>query len=82
MPEKGGLRCQECEAAQGGLHVSSDTLEILFWLQKCGVNEVDQLQPEPAQQAEIRKLFDMYFKTHITHMRSLNSLEMFYHLAG
>jgi DNA repair protein RecO (recombination protein O) len=78
--ESGGLLCQACGSGRGGLLVSGETLEILFWLQRTGVHEVGHLSPTPAQQAEIRKMFDFYFKTHIDHMGSLKALKIFYEL--
>ncbi len=78
--ESGGLLCHSCGAGRGGLRVSGETLEILFWLQQTDVSEVGRLKPLAVQQAEIRKMFDFYFKTHIDHMGSLRALKIFYEL--
>ncbi len=80
QPQNGGLLCSECGRGGGGLVVESETLEILYWLQKDDINDVEKLDPTPAQKSEIRKMFDIYFKTHIEHMRSLKSLALYYEL--
>jgi len=76
--ENGGLYCHDCGSAYGGLQVSGETLEILFWLQKAKPEESVQLDPDPGRKAEIRKMFDLYFKTHIEQMRTLKALNLFY----
>lgn len=78
QPESGGLLCYQCGNLKGGLVVSHETLEILFWLQRGSLDEVDQLKPEKSQIAEIRKMFDLYFRTHINEMKGLKALNMFY----
>jgi len=80
QPESGGLLCNRCGAVKGGLVIERETLEILYWLQRTSLEEVENLKPTPAQKAEIRKMFDLYFKTHIEHMRGLKSLDFFYEL--
>jgi DNA repair protein RecO (recombination protein O) len=82
QPQSGGLLCNGCGSAHGGLVVQGETLEILFWLQKCQQEEVGNLNPSAGQKAEIRKMFDLYFRTHIDPMKSLNSLKLFYELAS
>ena len=78
--QSGGLLCHNCGSSHGGLQVSGETLEILFWLQRAALPEVGNLDPNPAQLAEIRKMFDYYFKTHIEQMGSLRALKIFYEL--
>lgn len=80
QPQSGGLLCQGCGSSHGGLVVGGETLEILFWLQKTLLEEVGNLNPSTTQKAEIRKMFDLYFRTHIEHMKSLNSLKLYYEL--
>ncbi|MBN2030379.1 DNA repair protein RecO [bacterium] len=80
QPQSGGLVCSQCGVQKGGLVVEGETLEILFWLQRCGLEEVVQLKPSPSQKSEIRKMFDLYFKSHIDHMQSLRSLGFYYQL--
>ncbi len=81
QPESGGLLCGPCGSQKRGLVVGGETLEILFWLQRCRLEEVVQLKPSPSQKSEIRKMFDLYFKAHIDHMQSLRSLGFYYQLA-
>jgi len=78
QPESGGLLCPQCGNTKGGLVVSHETLEILFWLQRGSLSEVNQLKPGKSQTAEIRKMFDLYLRTHIHDMRGLKALTMFY----
>lgn len=78
QPVSGGLLCPRCGSHQGGLHVDAETLEILFFLQREKLNEVTKLKPTLSQKAEIRKMFDLYFKTHIDHMKNLKSLKLYY----
>lgn len=78
--QSGGLLCHSCGSPRGGLQVSGETLEILFWLQGADLTEVGDLDPTPAQRAEIRKMFDFYFKTHIDQMGGLRALKLFYEL--
>jgi len=80
QPASGGLTCYPCTQEKGGLKISAETLEILYWLQSCDISQAGNLQPAVMQKAEIRKMFDLYFKTHIEHMRSLKSLQLFYEL--
>jgi DNA repair protein RecO (recombination protein O) len=80
QPSSGGLLCGRCGGVHGGLVVEGETLEILYWLQRAAIDEVCSLHPSPAQKAEIRKMFDLYFRTHIEHMRSLRALGLFYAL--
>lgn len=76
----GGLLCHDCGSAHGGLQVSGETLEILYWLQKAGPHEAVQLNPDSGIKAEIRKMFDIYFKTHIEQMRTLKALKLYYEM--
>jgi DNA repair protein RecO (recombination protein O) len=78
QPESGGLLCNRCGAVKGGLIVSGETLEILYWLQQSDIGDVDRLDPGNLQKVEIRKMFDLYFRTHIEHMRGLKSLSLYY----
>lgn len=80
QPQNGGLLCSRCGAVKGGLVVEGETLEILYWLQRGELDGVGNLDPSPAQKAEIRRMFDLYFKTHIEHMGSLKSLLFFYNV--
>jgi len=80
QPQSGGLLCSRCGTGSGGLIVGGETLEILYWMQRSGIKEVGRLKPSPAQKKEIRRMFDLYFKTHIEHMKSLRSLELYYKL--
>ncbi|MFC1502638.1 DNA repair protein RecO [bacterium] len=82
QPQSGGLLCNQCGSSHGGLVVKGETLEILFWLQKSQLTEVGSLNPTAAQKAEIRKMFDLYFRTHIEYMKSLNSLKLYYDLSN
>ena len=82
QPQSGGLLCNRCGSSGGGLVVGGETLEILYWLQRGNLNDVDSLEPSPSQKAEIRRMFDRYFKTHIDHMGSLKSLGIYYALEG
>jgi len=81
QPQNGGLLCSRCGAAKGGLIVDGETLEILFWLQRCRSEEATRLQTQPVQKANIRKMFDLYFKSHIEHLRGLRSLDLFYEMS-
>lgn len=81
QPQSGGLLCTGCGAYSGGLVIGEETVEILYWMQGCELSEVGNLNPSTSQQKEIRKMFDLYFKTHIEHMRSLRSLELYYRMA-
>lgn len=78
QPHNGGLICAACGFRLGGLRVGGETLEILYWLQKCMLHEVGRLNPNQGQKSEIRRMFDLYFKTHIEHMKPLKSLGLFY----
>lgn len=78
QPNNGGLLCNECGLTHGGLKVGGETLEILYWLQKCALEDVGRLNPTRGQKAEIRRMFELYFKTHIEHMRPLKSLGLYY----
>ena len=80
QPHNGGLLCRSCGNSRGGLVIGGETLEILFWLQKTDIEDVCNLNPTASQKAEIRKMFDLYFKTHIEHMGSLRSLGLYYTL--
>ena len=80
QPQSGGLLCSGCGATGGGLVIGAETLEILYWLQGCESSEAGSLDPTPSQKKEIRRMFDQYFKTHIEHMKSLRSLEMYYRM--
>ena len=80
QPQSGGLLCRNCGAASGGLVIGGETLEILYWLQRTHPGDTLRLESSPAQIREIRKMFDIYFRTHIEHMRSLRSLELYYKL--
>lgn len=81
-PDSGGLFCPRCGGRRGGFAVSGETLEILFWLQRCLLGEVTALNVQPGQKAEIRKMFDLYFRTHIDYRKSLNALNIYYSLEG
>lgn len=80
QPQSGGLCCNGCGSEKGGLVIGGETLEILYWLQRESVEHIDQIRPTVAQKAEIRRMFDLYFKTHIEHMRSLNALKLYFEL--
>ena len=80
QPQSGGLLCSRCGGAGGGLVIEDETLEILYWLQRGEREDVGSLNPSAAQRAEIRKMFDLYFRTHIGHMKSLRSLKLYYEL--
>ncbi len=80
LPGSGGLECSRCGSSQGGLVVGGETLEILYWLQSGNIGEVPGLQPTPANRAEIRKMFDLYFRTHIEQMKGLRALKFYYDL--
>lgn len=80
QPQSGGLMCPRCGASSGGLVVGGETLEILYWMQRGCLDDVVNLCPTKTQKAEIRKMFDLYFRTHIEHMKSLKSLQIFYTL--
>lgn len=76
--QNGGLLCHDCGSRYGGLQVGGETLEILFWLQKAQPDESIALDPDPGRIAEIRKMFDLYFRTHIEQMRTLKALKLYY----
>jgi DNA repair protein RecO (recombination protein O) len=78
----GGLLCSHCGAVGGGLVIQGETLEILYFLQRTPLSDVFQLNPSPRQKAEIRKMFDLYFKAHIEHMKQLKALEIYYKMPG
>ena len=80
QPQSGGLLCPRCGVTGGGLIIGGETLEILYWLQLCELMNVGSLNPSDSEKKQIRKMFDLYFKTHIEHMRNLRSLELFYQL--
>lgn len=77
-PQSGGLLCSKCGAPAGGLVIDGETLEILFWLQSSALSDVAKLEPSPVQKKVIRKMFDLYFRTHIEYMKTLRSLELYY----
>jgi DNA repair protein RecO (recombination protein O) len=74
----GGLLCCRCGAAGGGLMIQGETLEILYFLQQSSLDETVQLRPTLRQKAEVRKMFALYFRTHIEHLRQLNALEIYF----
>jgi len=80
QPENGGLLCRNCGGSGGGLAVDSETLEILYWLQNCGMEEAVKLEPSAGHKANIRKMFDLYFRSHIEHLKGLQSLAIFYQM--
>ena len=80
QPHSGGLCCNRCGSEKGGLVIGGETLEILYWLQRENIRNIDQIHPDKPQKAEIRKMFDLYFKTHIEHMNRLNALNLYYDL--
>jgi DNA repair protein RecO (recombination protein O) len=82
QPESGGLLCGKCGSHHGGLVVQGETLEVLYWLQGDNLDEAARLNPEASQKAEIRKMFDLYFRTHIENLRKIRSLELYYQLAS
>ena len=57
--------------------IQGETLEILYFLQQSRLDETVQLRPTSRQKAEIRKMFTLYFRTHIEHLRQLNALEIY-----
>ena len=77
-PGSGGLICRDCGG--GGLWVSSETLEMLFFLQRCRLEDAGSLNPAKAHKQEIRKLFDLYYRTHFESMRRIASLDLYYRL--
>ncbi|MBN2415686.1 DNA repair protein RecO [bacterium] len=77
-PSRGGLVCGQCAGGAGGAVISGEALEILFWMQTCSISEACSIEPDPVQTAEIRRAFDLYFKTHLDYLRPLNSLKVFY----
>lgn len=79
-PMAGGLMCTNCSGVQGGLFVHEETLEILYFLQHQAMEDAGKIDPAPAQKAEIRKIFDLYLKTHFEHLGSLRSLQFYYQL--
>ncbi len=80
QPDSGGLLCRECSKNYGGLRISAETLEILYFLQKESIDSAANLRPNSYQIAEIRKMYNFYFKTHIEHMQGLKSLDLYYSL--
>jgi len=78
QPHNGGLLCPACGGRRGGLRVGGETLEILYWLQRCKPEDIGKLRPVPGQKAEIRRMYDIYFRTHIENMKPIRSLELFY----
>jgi DNA repair protein RecO (recombination protein O) len=80
QPGNGGLLCTACGSRHGGLKVGGETLEILYWLQRCDLGEVDRLGPDAGQKSSIRKMFDLYFRTHIEGMKPLKSLGLYYEM--
>ncbi|MBN1894027.1 DNA repair protein RecO [bacterium] len=74
----GGLLCASCGVSRGGLVVAGGTLDILYWLQGAPVFEAAKLEPTDGEKAEIRKMFDLYFKVHIEHIQGLESLKFLY----
>jgi DNA repair protein RecO len=80
QPQNGGLLCHSCGSSGGGLAVDSETLEILYWMQGCRIEDVLRLEPQPGQKANIRKMFDLYFRSHIEHLKGLRSLMLFYQM--
>jgi len=76
--QSGGLLCSRCGVTGGGLVIHGETLEILYFLQRANLGESVQLNPDQQQIAEIRKMFGLYFRTHIEHLRQLNALEIYY----
>lgn len=81
LPQNGGLLCDRCGGTHGGFAVDGETLEIMYWLQQGELKDVGNLNPSKKQTAEIRKMFDLYFRTHIDHMRNLRALDLYYQLA-
>jgi DNA repair protein RecO (recombination protein O) len=77
QPQNGGLLCRACGSTKGGLDVPGETLEILFWLQKTDADSAGHLKPNAVQKNQIRRMFDLYFKTHIENMKGLQALKIF-----
>lgn len=80
LPQNGGLLCDGCGGTHGGFAVGGETLEIMYWLQQGALKDVGRIDPTERQKAEIRKMFELYFRTHIDHMRNLRALELYYRL--
>jgi DNA repair protein RecO (recombination protein O) len=80
QPGNGGLLCPGCGSRHGGLRVGGETLEILYWLQRGDLNEAGRLNPNAGQKSSIRKMFDLYFRTHIEGMKPLKSLGLYYEM--
>ncbi|MBN1783007.1 DNA repair protein RecO [bacterium] len=78
--QSGGLLCSRCGSTGGGLVIQGETLEILYYLQRALLPETAQLHPTPGQKAEIRKMFDLYFRAHIEHLNRLNALDIYYRM--
>lgn len=77
QPQSGGLLCRACGSMKGGLDVPGEILEILFFLQKTDAVSAGHLKPDNVQKAQIRRMFDLYFKTHIEAMKGLQALRIF-----
>ena len=80
QPASGGLVCSNCGSMAGGLKVHEETLEALYFLQRQSIDDAGRIDPAPAQKAEIRKIFDLYLRTHFEHLSSLRSLDFYYKL--
>jgi len=80
QPDSGGLLCPQCGSHSGGLRISPESLDILFWMQKAPLADITRLSPVPGVTKEIRKMFDLYFKTHVDLKNGLHSLDVFYEL--
>ncbi len=80
--QNGGLYCEDCRSSAGGLFVSSETLETLYFMQQSDIQVVGDLNPATQEKGEIRKIFDLYFRTHLEYLKPIKSLQLFYEFSG
>ncbi len=79
-PQKGGLLCPHCGGEHGGFHVSCESLEVLYFMQCSDLKTMGSLNPSDQQKAEIRRVLDLYFRTHLEYLRPIRSLKLFYEM--
>lgn len=77
-PQNGGLYCDDCNTSGGGFFVSSESLEMLYFMQNGDLNVMGDLDPTQREKYEIRKIFELYFKTHLEYLKPIKSLQLFY----
>ncbi len=63
------------------MFVRSETLEILYFMQHNDIEMTGDLNPTIREKGEIRKIFDLYFRTHLEYLKPIKSLQLYYEFA-